>query len=363
MSTAIAHKLDRLREQMVHRRLDALALQRLENIFWLAGGLDAHVGLASDLGIATLLVAPHGAWLVTTNIEAPRLLAEEVGDLPFEVVAVPWHEGSLGDRVRKLIGAQANLACDMAGPGQTTFDLAPLRARLDDDEIATYRALGADQGAAVAEAALATRPGDSEFVCAGRLAQAMLARGITPTVILVAADERIAQFRHPIPTDLTVERAAMLVGGGRRRGLIVSVSRLVHFGPLPADLRRRHDAVTAVDATFIAATRPGASVAQIFAAGQAAYAAAGFPDEWRFHHQGGATGYTGRDYRATPSSPHVVAPNQAFAWNPSIAGTKSEDTILALAAGPEILSASPDWPLVEHTVDGLTLGRPDLVVL
>jgi hypothetical protein len=43
-------------------------------------------------------------------------------------------------------------------------------------------------------------------------------------------------------------------------------------------------------------------------------------------------------------------------WNPSITGTKSEDTILTRAAGraPEILTAMTDWPMLGQ--------RPDILV-
>ena len=49
--------------------------------------------------------------------------------------------------------------------------------------------------------------------------------------------------------------------------------------------------------------------------------------------------------------------NQAFAWNPSIAGTKSEDTILLSDKGTEIVSQVGDWPCTE--VDGIR--RPDIL--
>ena len=55
-------------------------------------------------------------------------------------------------------------------------------------------------------------------------------------------------------------------------------------------------------------------------------------------HQGGPCGYQGRDYLGSPTAPGVVLENQPFAWNPSITGTKSEDTILATVAGPEIIT-------------------------
>ena len=124
------------------------------------------------------------------------------------------------------------------------------------------------------------------------------------------------------------------------------------------DLRKRHAAVTAVDAAFINATRPGAVAGEIFRAGVAAYAAHGYREEWTRLHQGGATGYTGRDYRATPDSPHIVRDRQAFAWNPSIAGTKSEDTVLITEAGAEALTVTPDLP---HLAVG-GLARPDILV-
>ena len=102
---------------------------------------------------------------------------------------------------------------------------------------------------------------------------------------------------------------------------------------------------------MILGTRPGTTAGEVLAAAQRAYARVGFPDEWRLHHQGGAIGYQPREYNAFPGSPEVILANQAFAWNPSICGTKSEDTILAGPAGPEVLTcASGDWPAVEIEV-------------
>jgi hypothetical protein len=40
----------------------------------------------------------------------------------------------------------------------------------------------------------------------------------------------------------------------------------------------------------------------------------------------------------------AVEVHQAFAWNPTVAGAKSEDTILAANDGPEILTVDACWP-------------------
>ena len=61
---------------------------------------------------------------------------------------------------------------------------------------------------------------------------------------------------------------------------------------------------------------------------------------------------------------HVVE-NQAFAWNPSITGAKSEDTVLCTPGGVEVLTAhSQEWPSVMgKTADGHTLRRADVLVV
>ena len=155
----------------------------------------------------------------------------------------------------------------------------------------------------------------------------------------------------------------MLVTGARKWGLIVSTSRLINFGTLEPRIADRHRAVTRVDAAFISATNPGRDVADIFAAGVWEYERQGYPDEWRLHHQGGPTGYEGREFRATLQTHSIVAENQAFAWNPSITGTKSEDTIIATSSGPEVLSMADDWPVLEVETESGIIRRPDILVL
>jgi hypothetical protein len=46
-------------------------------------------------------------------------------------------------------------------------------------------------------------------------------------VFLVASDERIAQYRHPLPcSGKAVERYVMVVGCFQREGLVVSLTRM-----------------------------------------------------------------------------------------------------------------------------------------
>ena len=108
--------------------------------------------------------------------------------------------------------------------------------------------------------------------------------GCQPWVVLTAADDRIERFRHPLPTDRAVKRMFMLAACAERGGLICAASRLTSFGPLDDDLERKHKGVMTVDVALIGATRPGAALCGVFREAQAAYAATGYQDQWRFHH-------------------------------------------------------------------------------
>jgi antitoxin VapB len=171
--------------------------------------------------------------------------------------------------------------------------------------------------------------------------------GLNPLVTLVASDERIRQFRHPIPKSQAMQNMAMLVTCAEYYGLISCLTRFVAFAPLKAEQTSRHQTICNIDAAVNLATRPGRTLGDIFDILAEAYHDAGHVDEWKNHHQGGSCGYQPRDVVAVPGSPVTALANQAFAWNPSIPGAKCEDTILSTDKGIEVLTPhSSDWPTV-----------------
>jgi Xaa-Pro aminopeptidase len=354
----LAEKHRRVGEFLRQHGLEGVLLATLGNFAWITGGRRNQVGATTEVGPAAILVTRDAQYLVTDEVEAPRLLQEELQGRDIGTLIYPWYQTDPAEAVRRRLPGR--VAVDHTVPGLDALppEFAELRWSLTQEEIARYRWLGEHAGLAMTLALFHLRPGLTEQQIAGMLAEMLISFGIQPTVLLVAADERMAQFRHPLSTERTVKQSAMLVVGARRWGLIASLTRLVHFGEPDAELRRRHLAVAGVDAAFMRATQPGAVAGEIFKAGMAAYAAHGYPDEWERLHQGGATGYAGREYRATPMTSHRVRNNQAFAWNPSIAGTKSEDTSLVTAAGIEVVTTTPDLPHIE--VGGLV--RPDILV-
>jgi Xaa-Pro aminopeptidase len=358
-------KLRRIGELLDSNGLDALLLSRVSSFAWATCGAASYVNTAATEGAATLLITPERRYLITNNIEATRLEQEEkLADQGWEFRVSDWHAAADG---LQALTHGLKLGADGPYPGAADLsaELARLRTNLLPEEVERFRTLGGICAEAMDSAIRAVRPGQTEYQIAARLAQETESRGAQAIVNLVATDRRIFSFRHPLPTGKQLDRYAMLVLCGRRQGLVCSITRLVHFGPLPEDLRRKSEALARVDASFVTSTRPGRSLGLIFADAQAAYAQVGFADEWRLHHQGGPAGYEPREYLATPDSGDLVLPGQVYAWNPSITGTKSEDSMLVGPDGNQILTGIPGWPMLSVEVEGRAepVLRPAILTL
>ena len=168
----------------------------------------------------------------------------------------------------------------------------------------------------------------------------------------------MGRFRHPVPTVARWGQQVMVVVCAQRHGLVAALSRIVVSGRVPDALGWRTAATARVFGSLLAATTAGATGADLFHAAARAYADAGFPLEETRHHQGGATGYRSREWIAHPASRDTVQRRQAFAWNPSITGTKVEETALVTEEGLEVITASPDWPSILLPVRDQRLAAP-----
>ena len=327
----------RLRETMDRLGLEVVLLRRPANFAHYTGGADNRVDHSDPLGVATLLVTLEAEYIVADNIEAPRMREEETPN--FDVVEHPWYEGA-APLYRELSG-DAPLGADfpMEGLRDVSEDVAPLRYVLDAEAIETYRRAGAETSAAMGEAAASLSPGMTEYEAAANLVAACRKRGLIIPVVLVAADDRISSYRHPIPRGVALRRRAMLVVCAELGGLYVSLTRIVHFGESDEDFERRQGACDEIlHRMREEATRPGRTLADAFEDCKRFYAEVGFPDEWRLHHQGGMAGYAAREIVAGPGTLQEIQVGQAFAWNPSITGAKAEETFVLTGNGPEVIS-------------------------
>ena len=356
----IKEKERRVRELLGLKGLKALLLKRQANFSWMTGGGLNLVGITTEVGATSLLITENSKFVISNNIEAPRMIQEEgLEKQDFTLKIFPWHEDQEVSILKELIG-DGPVGCDVPFPNTLMLaeEIARLRYSLTPEEQDRYRWLGEKVSLALEKTLIQAKVGEKESEVVGRLCSEIWTDRIDPVTLMGAADDRVSKFRHAIPTERRVEKYLMVSVIARKWGLNVSLTRFVHFGKIPEELRKKYEANVFIDCTFMAHTRPGIPVREVFQKGIDAYQEKGYPDEWKLHHQGGPIGYTGRDYRVNFKSTDIIQENQAFTWNPSITGTKSEDTILATAKGPVMITRPILYPTLSMTVADILFIRP-----
>lgn len=360
----IAIKLNRVRKFLQEKDLHALLLKKQPNFCWLtAGGLNM-VGIATEMGVTSLLITDTECYVIANRIEANRMMVEEgLEDLGFKLLTHEWYENKEMDLVREIVG-EGRIGADISVPSVSNLDdeIKKLRYELTPGEIERYLFLGSKVSTAIEKILTEIKPGDTEAEITGRLAAELWKDRIDPTGYMAAADERARLYRHPIPTLNKVNRYIMLCVNARYKGLILTITRFAHFGPVPTELQRQYRDNVEIECTMISKTEIGTPMNVPFLAGIDLYESKGYTDEWKLHHQGGAMGYYARDIRVAHNTEEKVRMNQAFCWNPSITGTKSEDGFIATAEGPVMITNPVVFPILEMEVGGIAFRRPDILV-
>jgi Xaa-Pro aminopeptidase len=357
-------KTDRLDDYLDAAGLEAVWFARPNSFAWLTGGGNNVVDRDTPVGVAAVGYDGDDVRVVTDTIEAGRLREEELPDT-VGVNAFEWHATSLADAVAERSPTPAAADVDVDVPGFGSVDASPLRQPLTDADVERYRALGHEAATAVERVCEQIEPDDTEREVAAALRVTLSARGIESPVVLVGGAERATRYRHYTPTEAQLGDYALVSVTAQRGGLYASLTRTVAFDP-PEWLTDRHTAAarvetSALDATQVAATSAGRA-GNVFADVQEAYAAVGWDGEWENHHQGGAAGFAGREWIATPENDAPVEEPMAYAWNPTVQGAKSEDTVLVTSDGVETLTETGEWPTleVESVWGGLQLERHDV---
>ncbi|GAB7090732.1 M24 family metallopeptidase [Halorubrum luteum] len=358
----LSARADRLDEYLDARGLEAVWFARPNGFAWLLGG-DNVVDADADVGVAA--AGYDGSFrVVTDNVEADRLASEELpDDVPVE--SFPWYADSLSAAVAERSPTPAAADFDVAG--FDAVDATRLRQPLIETDVERYRELGREAAAAVETVCRNLEPDDPEYEVAAGVEISLASRDVNTPVVLVGGSERAQSFRHYTPSDAELGAYALVSITAEQGGLYASLTRTVAFDP-PEWLERRHRAAEKVEATALAATRAAATgtlgdgtAGDVFEAVQAAYDAVGFDGEWRSHHQGGAAGYAGREWIATPGATEPVREPMGYAWNPTVQGAKSEDTHLVATDRTEMLTKTGRWPTHEVApvaVDGLDDPEP-----
>jgi hypothetical protein len=352
-------KLAMIRAALAGTGAAAARLRGVDWFAWATAGGSNVVILTTETGVAEVLVTHDGAWVLTDEIEAGRLTAEEIPP-GFEVWAGPWNDASKRRAFVDGVVQGGKVISDRPWSDELPLppELIAAKRRLLPEELERYRVLGKDAAEAMTEVLTRARPEWTEWELAGAGAEALWRRGIEPTLTLVGGERRLPLFRHATATHDPLGSRAMLVFCGRRHGLYANLTRFVYFREPSAREEQLIEHVARIEAVAFAVSRPGTTAGAVYETITRAYAELGHPGGELLHHQGGTTGYLSREAFALPGLDLVVEENTALAWNPSLPGAKIEDTVVTSTAGIEILTLDPAWPAVE--VDGRP--RPDVLV-
>ncbi|GAB4366441.1 MAG: M24 family metallopeptidase [Calditrichia bacterium] len=367
----ISEKMQRVNEFLKKEKLEGILLTQVRNFYWMTAGLaNNQIVLNKDVGAASLLILKDGSkYLICNGSEAGRLMDEVLGKLGYTLKMYNWYEANPQKDVRgEIIGSlvkRGKIGSDVEFPGTVLVadKFEYLRYSFTESEIKRYRWLGKQTAEAVETVCRRLSPGMDEFEIEALTAAELRSRGILPTVLLIAVDERIYNYRHALPAGAVLNKYAMVNVVAEKWGMPMAVTRFVHFGVLPEELQNKLEKTAWVNAHFQAATVPGTSCADIFEACKTWYAEAGFPGEWEKHHQGGAIGYDDREYVIYPGVQETVQENQPFAWNPTITGAKVEDTMIAYKDHIEVVTQTGNWPTIDIELDGKVYPQPAILVV
>lgn len=342
---------------------DAIVIGTQANFAWLTCGSDNHVLITSELGEAILVITVNKRICIANTMDARRIAEQEINGLGFELIALKWFETPKDEYAANLVKGLKTLS-DIPLPGaECNFKkFYSLHYPMTVQEIKRYRTIGLEAEQVLWGAAGQVRPemtgSDVETLLMCEFAR----KKLVVACMIIGVDEEISKWRHPIPWDKPIREYLMLVLAVRRHGIHVPITRLVHFGGVPLDIRRRYDAACTIAANTILSCRPGTKFTDIFNMQKRLYAELGYETEWQNHFIGGITGYIPNDGSLCMDESAVMADRQTFNWYVTITGVNTEDTMIINGDSPELFTANGIWPTKHFKVEKGEIDLPDILV-
>ncbi len=341
---------------------DALVLSRADSLAWFtSGGELGQYSMAGDQASVHMFINRTSRAIVCDNVQSARVFEEELAGLGFQLKERPWHEDVLRTVGELCHGKKVASDGGLPDASNELERLRPLRYSLTKVERQRMRDLGRTLTLAVEATCRNFQPGETEADIAGHLAHRLLREGVVPVDLRVAGDDRLARYRQPVFKSAPIAHRATIAAVGRRHGLCAAVTRIVSFGPVREEVRAAHALAAMVDATCLYFSRPGETVGGVFRRARRIYEKFDHADEWTLDYQGGITAYSPQEVAFAPESPLVFGPNSALRWSPTVASTRSEDTVVIDHRGYEVVTEAQVWPKLEVVVKGFPISRPAIL--
>ena len=359
LTSMYAERLRRTRVRMQELNVDLLLLSVGADLPWLTGYR------AMPLERLTMLVVPLDgeATLVVPRLEAPR-----VADQPGIFEIRPWDEtddpvaivaalagrpalAAVGDRTwaRFVIKLQALLP--HAAWRAASLVTGPLRAAKDAAEVASLRRASgaADRVAAQLQAGEVPLVGRTEAEVSADLGRRLLAEGHASVNFAIVAAGANAASPHHDPGPRVIEAGEIVLcdfGGTMPDGYCSDITRCVHTGEPPSELRHLYQVLEEAQAAAVAAAVVGTPCEDVDAVARRLITDGGYGEHF-IHRTGHGIGLEEHeDPYLVGGNCEALAPGHAFSIEPGIYlpgrfGARIEDIVVATEAGPEPLNLVP----------------------
>ena len=355
---ARAHRIDSLRRQMTASGVGLAAIAPTDNLRYLLG-----FAPKGDERACMLLVSADAAAVLM-----PSLNAEQTASAATELELMRWSDdagpsAALHSALARTDASATRVAVDPemradhllllqgALPAATTVDatgvIGPLREAKDVIELEALQSAADAADAAMLAGFAALRPGASELEIADTIAQAFGANLSTVEFTIVGGGPNGAfPHHHTGPRPLQAGDAVVIDIGGRRDGYVSDITRMAFIGEPSERYREVHAIVEAAVVAGLAASKPGATCAEVDAAARDVIAGAGY-GEYFVHRTGHGLGLSvheppwimrGNDTELRPGVVHSIEPG---IYLPGEFGIRLEEIVHVTDIGCERFSSLP----------------------
>jgi len=317
-----------------------------------------------DISIVNILITGDKNYLLATTSDADRVMEEELSGFGFKLVLYNWHNENIFDALKKIKGLN-KIGGDLKHTDiiDLESELSDIRMSLTEFEINRLKNNCKRYSELLTDYCGRLKPGISEKEIAHGLNCKCLNSDIYPVVLLVGSDERVFNYRHPLPTEKIVEKYLLIGIVAEMDGINISVSRSVYFGKILGELLEKQKSVNYIECFLYHHSTPGKNIKELFELGKKAYTETGYPDEWMIHPFGGIAGYKPRELLVSETLDRKVRINDLFGWNPTIKGAKAEDFAIVKESSVEQLSIDKCWPYEEIDIDNRKYLKPKILEL
>ena len=348
---------------MKEQGYDAVIIGTQDNFAWLSCGGTSGLISTTDMGEAILIITETEKICIANTMDARRIIEQELDGLGFKSVSLKVTEASRDVYAADfIIGMKVLSDFPLEGAECNPQKFYGLQFPLTEQEVERYRILGREAEEILWDVTGRIQPGmtgnqvETIFICE------CAKKKITLPVKIIGVDEEISSWRHPLPWDKEIKKSLMIVLCFKRNGLHLPITRMVYFGEVPEDIRKRFDAICTIAADTILSCKAGVKFKELSLQQKDLYARLGYADEWEKHFVGGLTGYLVGDSTLCFDEEATMTENMTFNWYVTITGVNTEDTMMITKDGYELFTVNGIWPTREIKTEKGTVEIPDIYV-